>query len=507
VSAAPPSPATSPDARSHSIEEGATFSVVVASAAGDVLRANATFLGLLGYPTLDAIRGKSLPRGLLKRATDWKGWADVAAGAPARDVNAEFLTATGESVCLRGRIVGAPRALSREPAVRAVLVDDTAGQHLRALAARTARIEGALGLSAGISHDFNNLLTVLVGNLYLVSEALREQPAQQEKVRKARDAAKRGAELARQLTNVSRGTEAESPAVALHLGRILEALTPLLAAALGPRIELRSEIAADIPPVFANRAELESVITNLVINARDALAGRSGACVLIGVRRRDLLSPSDGPQLSAGSYVELAVTDNGCGIPKEVADRVFEPFFSTKQRGQGSGLGLAMVWWFAERAGGTVSLKSGPGEGTTVAVLLPAHHAEAAETAIGTMPLSSLPGGNETVLVVSADQDFRSTVEQILGALGYHALSGGVSALAVTAHHERAAVVILDAQSLTPAAVERVDMLIRRRGERTGAVLVGDSRIDWPGGTVRVPKPFTLLDLATAVRTAIKGGG
>jgi hypothetical protein len=248
------------------------------------------------------------------------------------------------------------------------------------------------------------------------------------------------------------------------------------------------------------------VITNLVINARDALAGQAGACVLISVRRRDLRGTSDLPPLGAGSYVELAVTDNGCGIPPELADRVFEPFFSTKQRGQGSGLGLAMVRWFAERAGGTVSLKSHPGRGTTVAVLLPAHHAEAAETAVRTMPLSSLPGGNETVLVLSEDGDFRSTVEQILGALGYRTLLGGVSALAVTAHHERPAVVIVDAQSLTAAAVERVNTSVRRRGEQIGTVLVGDSRAEWPGGTVRVPKPFTLQDLATAVRTAIKGG-
>jgi signal transduction histidine kinase len=442
---------------------------------------------------------------VLKRETDWKAWADVAAGAPARDVSAEFLVATGETVCLRGRIAAAPRAASKEPAVRAVLVDDSAGQHLRELAARTARIEGALSLAAGISHDFNNLLTVLVGNLYLVSEALRDQPAQYEKVRKARDAAKRGADLLRQLTEVSRGAEAESAATAIHLGRILECLTPLLAAALGSRIELRPAIAADIPSVFVNRTEVESVITNLVINARDALAGRPEGRVVIAVRRRDLRGTSDRLQLSAGSYVELAVTDNGCGIPTELADRVFEPFFSTKQRGQGSGLGLAMVRWFAERAGGAVSLKSQPGEGTTIAVVLPAHHIEAAETAVRTMPLSSLPSGSEAVLVLSEDGDFRSTVEQILGALGYRTLLGGVSALAVTAHHERPAVVIVDAQSLTAAAVERVTTSVRRRGEHIGAVLVGDSRAEWPSGTVRVPKPFTLQDLATAVRTAIKG--
>jgi two-component sensor histidine kinase len=376
---------------------------------------------------------------------------------------------------------------------------------LQELAVRTARIESALGLAAGVSHDFNNLLTVLVGNLYLVSEQVRDQPALHEKVRKARDAAKRGAALARQIMAVARGADAGTDAAVLHVDRVIESLAPLLKATVGARITLNVELAPVVPTVLANRAELESVVTNLVINARDALSERASGTISITLCRRDIGAGAPAP-LKPGGYVELAVRDDGCGIPAALVRRVFEPFFSTKLAGQGSGLGLPMVRWFAEKTGGTAALVSQPDHGTTVTVLLPAHHAEATDTTVRTMPLNALPAGNETVVVLSEDGDFRSTVEQILGALGYRTILDGFAGVTIASHRDAVAAVVVDAQALGMSAAERVRALMERRPKPVGLIVVGDLRVALSVKATRVPKPFTLQELATAVRTAIEGG-
>jgi hypothetical protein len=200
------------------------------------------------------------------------------------------------------------------------------------------------------------------------------------------------------------------------------------------------------------------------------------------------------------------VRDDGCGIPKNVLERVFEPFFSTKGS-KGNGLGLPMVRWFAQRAGGAVSLRSQPQKGTAVTLLLPALEKEKVETAEMTMPLKSLPGGDETILVLSLDSDFRSTIEQILSAVGYNVVQGDLTetALAVVGMR-RAAALVLDSHALTERLVARINELISARDESTGIVIVGDASFKWAIEPVRVTKPFGLGDLTRAVRSAVRRG-
>jgi two-component sensor histidine kinase len=330
-------------------------------------------------------------------------------------------------------------------------------------------------------------------------------PVVHEKVRKARDTAKRGAGFTRQLLNLARGDDAGADATAVNAERIVESLSPLLGAVLGSRIELKTAI-APVPAVFVNRAQLESVVTNLVINARDAFGEGQPGTVTISLSKQEISAAAAAPLgLKAGQYVEIAVADDGCGIPPELAQRVFEPFFSTKAKGKTSGLGLPMVRWFAGKAGGTVSLKSRPGEGTVVTVLLPAHHADAAETANLTMPISSLPSGNEHVAVFSEDGDFRSTIEQILGTLGYRLVSESDATQLSALTGSPRSVLVIDAHKLAAAAFERAAALVRRLGTAVGVVVIGDSHANWPITPVRVPKPFTLAELAKAVRAAAEG--
>jgi hypothetical protein len=304
----------------------------------------------------------------------------------------------------------------------------------------------------------------------------------------------------------ARGADAESEATNVSPQKVVASLSPLFTAVLGSRVKLETDVDINAPAVHVNRAQLESVITNLVVNARDAVTG-SGGTVSIKVARVDLAGTAAAAQgVKPGCYVSFAVRDDGCGIPKNVLKRVFEPFFSTKGS-KGNGLGLPMVRWFAQRASGAVSVQSQPQKGTAVTLLLPALDWEKVETAEMTMPLKALPGGDETILVLSVDLDFRSTIEQILTAVGYDVVLGELtdSALAVVGAR-RAAALIVDSHALTQPLVERINESIRARNESTGIVIVGDASFKWAIDPVRVTKPFGLGDLTRAVRSAIGRG-
>jgi signal transduction histidine kinase len=272
-----------------------------------------------------------------------------------------------------------------------LFVESADEQQLRRAVQHSARMEALGSLTAGIAHDFNNLLTVLVGNLYLAAEELRGKSPTFEKVKTARDAGKRGSDLIRHLLAFAR--REELPAETVDPKKVVADLIPLLNRSLGSRIQLETGLDSS-SGVRASAAQLESVIVNLAINARDAMAGKGK----VALRTRDVtLSAADaaGKGLpKAGAYVAISVADDGPGIPEEIRERVFEPFFSTKTEGAGTGLGLCMVRWFAEQSGGAVELESIHGRGTTVSVWLPRIGDGVVDGHDGTMPLSTLPSGS-----------------------------------------------------------------------------------------------------------------
>jgi signal transduction histidine kinase len=487
------------------LDVGDVFAVVVASADGRVLDANRVMQRMLGYASFEAILGEKLSPGILKGEGAWDEWADVVLGGGSRAIEVEFSSAKGGSLNLRGALERVVLA-NREAAVRAVLVEAPMQRRLHELAQSAARMSGALRLAAGVAHDFNNLLAVLVGNLYLVADGVRGDPALYDKVRRAREAGKRGAVLARQILESARGMSMQSDPQPQSVVRVAEALSPLFATVLGTRVRLKTSLDPQAPPVVADRAELEGVITNLVINARDAVAEREGGTVKLSVGRHEASAAREVTSLPSGTYVEISVSDNGCGIPEELIDRVVEPFFTTKPAGQGSGLGLSMVQAFARRAGGCMSLRSQAGKGTVVSVLLPAADVDTPDTTVTTIPLRSLPSGRETVVILSDDGDFRATVGQLLESLGYRSVRGSPRAVQTVALNADApAIVVTDTHTLTDATVSQVCTFARSHGAHR-IVAVGETNLDWRYPLVRVAKPFTLMEFARAVRGAVDGG-
>ena len=196
------------------------------------------------------------------------------------------------------------------------------------------------------------------------------------------------------------------------------------------------------------------MIVNLAINARDAIEKKGTVTIAV---QRVRLTPSDAASrglAKAGDYVSVRVADDGSGIPADTMGKVFEPFFSTKRDRGGTGLGLSMVRWFAEQAGGAVALDSAVGRGTTVALLLPPSAEPAVEQGDKTMPLSTLPAGNERVVLLAPDEAVRATVRQILQVLGYEVeVTGADEELLESLAARRADLLIVDGPARDDAAL------------------------------------------------------
>ncbi len=233
---------------------------------------------------------------------------------------------------------------------------------------RDAQKMQAVGrLAAGVAHDFNNLLTTVLGNLDLARSDVGPDHAAAESLAEAAQAATHGAELTRKLLHF--GGQGAVELRAVRVGSLLRSLEPRIRSFLPADIEYGMEAASDLPAAWADREHLREAVVNLVTNARDALSGGGSITIRAGVEEHP--GPGRTAGLSAGHYVTVAVEDDGSGIPEEDRASLFEPFFTTRGPGAGSGLGLALVHETARECGGDVRVESEVGQGTRVTLLLP----------------------------------------------------------------------------------------------------------------------------------------
>ncbi|WP_265921750.1 response regulator [Cupriavidus nantongensis] len=376
-------------------------------------------------------------------------------------------------------------------------------------ALRTAQKMEAIGnLTGGVAHDFNNLLQVIGGNLQLLARDLAGDDRAGPRLHSALAGVARGAKLASQLLAFGR-RQPLAPRV-VNLGRLVRTLDDMLRRALGDGIEIETMVAPDLWNTLVDPFQVENALLNLAINARDAMHGH-GRLTLAARNARPGEATSEAYNEAAPAapmqYVLLSVTDTGVGMPPEVQERVFEPFFTTKPEGQGTGLGLSMVYGFIRQSDGHVKISSEPGRGTTVTLFLP----RVLEDEDPDIELDAGParGGSETVLVVEDDEDVRATVVEMLASLGYHVLRArdAHSALAIV---ERGVPVDLLFSDVVMPGQLRSTELARRLRERlpdvgvlftsgyADSVIVHDGRLD--AGIELLSKPYTHEALARKVR-------
>nr|WP_208408526.1 ATP-binding protein [Sphingomonas vulcanisoli] len=309
--------------------------------------------------------------------------------------------------------------------LRATVADrDRALQQVQAEIAHRERAEAALlqaqkmdaigQLTGGIAHDFNNLLQAVGGNLDLI----RSQPGNPEKIARWADNASkgvvRGTKLTGQLLAFSRTQRLELRP--LELNALLQGMQELIRSSVGSSLRYDLQLEQDLCHVLGDPTQIELAVLNLAINARDAMP-QGGA---LAISTQQVAIDVGHADLSPGSYVELAVTDTGVGMPPEILARALDPFFTTKGIGSGTGLGLSMAFGVAKQSGGTLTIRSTVGEGTTVALLLPCAEAEEARPASPPTLTDIAPDGllGLRIAVVDDDPDVRQFVVDCLSSHG-----------------------------------------------------------------------------------------
>jgi signal transduction histidine kinase len=297
------------------------------------------------------------------------------------------------------------------------------------------KMEAVGQLTGGIAHDFNNLLTAIIGSLDLIRKELGGNARLQTLSEIAVQAAQRGAMLVSQLLAFGRRQSLQPQSVRVE--HALDDVRLLIGPATGGEVTLRSTLADGLWACYVDRSQLDSAILNLVFNAHDAMP-RGGT---LSIAADNLtIEPDAARQLdiAAGDYVRIAVSDTGSGMSPETAQRAFEPFFTTKGVGRGTGLGLSQVWGFAKQSGGTATIDSRPGEGTTVALLLPRASAEPAQPPPAAP--AEHPVAPKRVLVVEDSNEVRALAQSLLEDLGHDAI--------VAPHAEAALAMLSGEQSI-----------------------------------------------------------
>ena len=312
--------------------------------------------------------------------------------------------------------------------------DTTDRQELEGQLRQAQKMEAVGRLAGGVAHDFNNLLTAIFGYVEMVIEELPADSASRADLEEVLKAAGRAATLTRQLLAFSR-QQVLQPRV-LSINDVVQDVETMLRRLIGENIALRTVLAPDLGNVRADASQLEQVLMNLVVNARDAMP--MGGKLSIETANAELTGEYANQQqpVVPGPYVMLAVTDTGIGMSPEIRARVFEPFFTTKEKGQGTGLGLSTVYGIVKQSGGYVWMYSEPGRGTTFKTYLPLVDAPVEKTA----PATAVPQplrGTETILVAEDDDVLRPLVRELLTRLGYTVLAAANAdaALAVAREH------------------------------------------------------------------------
>ncbi len=301
------------------------------------------------------------------------------------------------------------------------VVDETERRKAEAQLRQAQKMEAVGRLAGGVAHDFNNLLGVITGYCDLLQRQMGFQHPGQGRLEQIRRAADRAAGLTRQLLAFSRKQVLE-PKV-LDLAAVVGDVEKMLRRLIGEDIELVTHAGPGLGGVLADPGQIEQVIVNLAINARDAMS--AGGRLTIETANVDLDESyaRTNPGASPGPHVMLAVSDTGDGMEAPTLARIFEPFFSTKEQGRGTGLGLATVYGIVKQSGGYISVHSEPARGSSFKVYLPRIQASPEPRSPGRATGEPAPGGTETILLVEDECALRLLVREILEAAGYSVLS------------------------------------------------------------------------------------
>jgi signal transduction histidine kinase/ActR/RegA family two-component response regulator len=404
----------------------------------------------------------------------------------------------------------ADRTLDLQDANRRLRIEMAEREQAEAALRQTQKMDAIGQMTGGIAHDFNNLLTAVLGNIELAVKRVEDERTK-DLLKNAMLAAERGAKLTHQLLAFARKQQLKLEAV--DLNAILSDLGDLLFRTIGTTVRIETVLQSDLWPAVADSTQIELVVLNLALNARDAMP--SGGRLTITTTNIDMRGvPKQGLNLPAGDFVCLSVSDTGTGMTEDVLAKAFEPFFTTKAFGAGTGLGLSQVYGVARQSGGGVRIESRLGIGTTVWVYLPRAKNIAASPEVEPRLQPAERAEDAVILVVDDDEDVRRFVTAVLSELGYKVTE---------ARGTREALDILDAGELPRLVLIDYAMPDGNGGELARALRLrhsapahllfmtgyADTEVlaEFVGPSAILRKPFTAVELAAAVQASLSFNG
>ena len=394
-------------------------------------------------------------------------------------------------------------------------IDSTEQKNLELQFSQSQKMQAVGQLAGGIAHDFNNLLTAMIGFSDLL--LLRHRPGDQSfaDIMQIKQNAARAANLVRQLLAFSR-QQSLQPRL-LNLTDILAELSHLLRRLLGETIDLDMVHGRDLGTVKADMGQLEQVIINLAVNARDAMHGRGKLSIRTSNAVVEREKKVRGEVMPPGEYVLLEVSDTGCGIPAENLDRIFDPFFSTKEVGAGTGLGLSTVYGIVKQSGGFVFVESAADQGSTFSIYLPHHAGTAgAVAAAGEGEVRRDLTGKGTILLVEDEEAVRAFSARVLRNKGYEVLEAGSGESALEVFREHAASIDLIVTDVVMPRMDGPTLIRHLREQRQDLKVIFISgytedafrqRLGEEADIHFLPKPFSLKQLAAKVKDVMGGAG
>ncbi|KAF7599311.1 MAG: hypothetical protein CGU29_08175 [Candidatus Dactylopiibacterium carminicum] len=419
------------DARFSAILDAAPDAVLVTDQRGQVIAANLAAERIFGYSHAELI-GLAGDRLVAMNPEEAKKQLKTVFSHPRLAVTRthQFDAQRKDNSIFPAETARSAQITEEDAYMVSIVRDVSERRSLELQLAQSQKMEAIGQLTGGIAHDFNNLLGVIVGNLDLLERQLADKPEGLRRVNTAQRAALRGADLTRRLLVFSRRQHLEP--VSIHLADAITNLTEMASRILGPEISIRAELDPALPPVYADASALESTLLNLAINSRDAMPDGGTLLFTATPVTIDTGYPAvQNGELKAGHYVILRVADTGRGIPRELLDRVFEPFFTIKERGKGTGLGLSMVYGFTKQSGGSVKIYSEENIGTTVSLMLPVAERLGAQASQAATASTHTAAEGAVALVVDDEADLLEIASTYLQELGYQVFQApnAVSAL------------------------------------------------------------------------------
>ena len=396
------------------------------------------------------------------------------------------------------------------PAFVAIILDLTERKQAEDALHRAQKMEAVGRLSGGIAHDFNNQLGIIIGYLDYLKAHLKASEEPRQWVETAAKATLRCMDLTQQLLAFSRGQSKEK--VVVNLNILLQDLENMFARSVTPEVEVQYCLADDLGTTQIDPGEFQDAVLNLVINARDAMP--RGGKILIETTNKHLDRDyaTLNPGVEPGDYVQLMLSDTGTGMGKETLEHIFEPFFTTKPEGQGTGLGLAMVYGFVKRYDGHIKVYSEPGVGTVIRIYLRRSTGSESAGIVKKARATALPTGSETILIVEDEGDLLHLADQYLSSLGYRTrlAESAVQALEILAEEEE--IDLLFSDVVMPGSMNGYELAQQATEQRPGLKVLLTSgytaRAIVNNGLARfsahlLSKPYRKDDLAQRIRLVL----